>query len=89
MQVITTKRFAKSYSNLNFGVQQKVDRTLQIFIEDPENPILKNHKLHGGYTWYKSINVTWDVRIIFHELSTWYYELVELVDVGTHNQLYE
>jgi mRNA-degrading endonuclease YafQ of YafQ-DinJ toxin-antitoxin module len=37
----------------------------------------------------RSINVTWDYRIIFRKLSDNTYEIVELIKVWTHSELYK
>lgn len=50
--------------------------------------ILKNHKLHGKYDECRLIDVTGDYRIIFRELSNDMYELIELIKIWTHSQLY-
>ena len=83
-----TKRFQKRYLKLTTKVQNKVNETLYVFENDFNNPILRNHALIGKLSEYRSIDVTGDYRIIFRELSNNAYELVELVDVGTHAQLY-
>ena len=88
MEILYTKRFQKHYKKLDTYIQSKVKTTIEIFRDDPWDQKLRNHPLEGEYIWYRSIDVTWDFRIVFEELSEDSYALVELIDVGTHSQLY-
>ena len=82
------KQFTKKYAKLNLKIQLKTDETLIKFVKNPFDRILNNHPLNWDYKGLRSINVTWDFRIIFRELSNNTYELVELIDVWTHSELY-
>lgn len=89
MIIQTRKSWDKSYKKLDQKIKNKVFETISIFSENPTNPILHNHKLKWSPYSLRSINVTWDYRILFIELSDNNYELVELIDVWTHSQLYK
>jgi len=88
MILIPKKQFAKHYKKLDKDAQSKVDDTLELFMESPTHYSLNNHKLSGELSKLRSINVTWDYRIWIHQLDEQIYEIVELIDVGTHSQLY-
>jgi len=88
MEFIVRKSYVKSRKRLDQIVKEKVKERLYIFEKDPNHSSLYNHGLKGRRSWCRSINVTGDIRIIFRELSDGAYELVELVNVGTHSQLY-
>lgn len=88
MQVRRLKSFTKWFDKLDYKIQHKVLVALELFMLEPTHSLLRNHALRWTLSWFRSINVTWDVRIIFRELSDGTYELVELVQVGTHSQLY-
>lgn len=88
MKIVTTWRYDKQYARADAKIQMKVDDTLIHFIQDPLHKSLRNHALKWKLLWFRSINVTWDWRIIFKEMSDNKYELVELVDLGTHSRLY-
>ena len=88
MKIINTKSFIKTYLKLDRKTQNKTDKTLLVFSENPFDNTLHNHKLHWEYENCRSIDVTWDYRIIFRELSDNTYELIELLKVWTHSQLY-
>ncbi len=88
MKLLYKKSFIKSYNKYNQSIKNKVKARLSIFIENPFDERLHNHWLHGLHQWERSINITGDMRIIFKELSEWKYEIVELIDMWTHSQLY-
>ncbi len=87
MKLLQHKSFIKSYRNLDIKIQFKVDDTIMSFISDPFHQLLNNHALSGRLQWLRSINVTGDYRIHFRDING-DYELVELVRVWTHSQLY-
>lgn len=88
MQIIRKKTFLKSYLKLSENIQNKIIDSLLLFSKDYFNVKLNNHWLKWKYEWFRSINITWDYRIIYRDLSNWNYELIELVKVWTHSQLY-
>lgn len=88
MEIRRSKKFDKMFCKLDNKIQIKVIKTLENFILDPFDKVLNNHWLTWEYKYFRSINVTWDYRIIFLELSDGRYELVELYKVWTHGQLY-
>jgi hypothetical protein len=57
-----------------------------------KNPFLvelNNHELNWKkYIWCRSINITWDYRAVFKELSNKNYEFVEFIYIWTHSELY-
>ena len=88
MEILYTKRFQKHYKKNDTYIQSQAKRAIELFCRDPGDLTLRNHPLMGDYLGYRSIDVTGDFRIIFAELSDGRYELVELVDIGIHSQLY-
>ena len=89
MQIDFKKDFIKWYKKLDIKIKLKTDKVIILFKNNPFDISLNNHKLSGNHKWLGSINVTWDYRIIFREISSGKYELVELVDIWTHSQLYK
>lgn len=85
MIIIPTKHFQKRVSKLPKSVKIKLADRIHIFIDEPKNIVLGNHKLHGKYSGYRSINVTGNYRMIYEELPD---GSVRLIDVGTHGELY-
>ena len=88
MLIRRAKGFLKRYKKLPLKVQTKVDAALALFFHDPQAPALRNHALSGKFLGLGSIDVTGDWRVLFRELSGGRYEIVELVAVGTHSQIY-
>ena len=89
MKIGYHRSFEKSYKKKDFKIRKAFKEKLLIFMRDPLKKELKNHKLSWKYLWLRSINITWDYRAIFKELSSWNYEFVEFTDIGTHSQLYK
>lgn len=84
--VTFTKDFKKTLKKRDNFIQKKVGERIRIFREDPFNVLLDNHKLHGEYEGYSSINITGDFRAIFKYLNK---DRVVFYDIGTHPELYE
>ena len=85
MIVIPTKNFKKKLSKSHSTVKIKFKEKIRIFMDEPYNIILNNHKLHGKYTGYRSINITGNYRLIFEEIKV---GTVRLIDINTHPELY-
>lgn len=87
MRVKYHKSFVKNY-NKRFGGNKKIKeqykKRLQLFIKDPQNPILKNHRLIGRKLSLRTFSVTGDVRVIYYQKGNTAYFL----DIGTHSQVY-
>jgi len=83
------KFFDKNYSKLSEKLKIKVNNALILFNKNYSDKSLNNHALKWDFLWLRSINVTWDYRIVFRELSDNTYEVVELIKVWTHSELYK
>lgn len=81
------KKFDKHYAKLNRKIQIKVCKFIEIFKKNPFDSILYNHKLSGKMEGKRAFYVTGDVRVIFEEYKN--YTIVLMLDVGTHNQVYQ
>lgn len=86
MKVFRHKNFTKQYKELSVKQQTLVDETLMVFYKNPLHPKLRNHNLKGKYRGCSSIDVAFDLRIIFKQTKN--YVVVVLLKVGSHNQLY-
>lgn len=83
------KRFEKSFRKLSPKLQSKTSEVLKIFVADKYDLSLNNHALKWEFIGLRSINLTWDYRIIFQETKDWIIEIIELIDVNTHSELYK
>lgn len=80
-----SKRYKKQYKKLPLKIQKQSKRRIELWQEDPMNPLLKLHKLEGKLANYNSINITGDIRALYEIIG----DEVYLYDmIGTHSQLY-
>lgn len=85
MQYILSKRFEKDFAKLSPTIKKKAIATLEKFVDDPQNPTLRNHGLSGKWKGHFSINVTGDTRAIYFVLEE---DIVRFVAIGSHSELY-
>ncbi len=83
------KRFEKAFRKLSEKLQSKISEVLKVFVENKFDTRLNNHALKWDFLWLRSINLTGDYRIIFRETQEWLIEIIELIDVNTHSELYK
>jgi len=88
MDIKYTKNYKKSFSKLDSNIKSKAIIRIELFKKDPFLKELNNHSLSWKLKDFRSINITWDFRAIFRELSNWTYEFVEFISIWTHSQIY-
>ena len=66
------------------NLTERFEKRLNLFLENPQNPLLRDHRLTGKMRDYRAFWVTGDVRVVYKIKA----EEVELYDIGTHNQVY-
>lgn len=86
MKPVLQKSFLKSYAKLPKSVKDKFFERVQLFIDEPEHPLLHIHSLKGGMAPLKSMNITGDYRALFTVDSK--KSLVIFYKIGTHSELY-
>jgi addiction module RelE/StbE family toxin len=86
MKIIRKKAFEKKYFKLLNGQQKRVDEAIKIFVDNPHDIRLHNHKLKGKFLGMRSISAGGDLRIIFEEFDN--YIVVMFITIGSHSQLY-
>lgn len=87
--ILFTKKFVKQYKLLNKNSPKqanKLERMVEIFIQNPHHPCLKTHALTGKLVDKYAFWISWDLRIIFEWLDK---TSVRFLAVGTHNQVYK
>lgn len=87
MQLNTKKSFDKMYEKLTYKDKNKVDLSLILLNENPTDKKLRNHSVAPKYPWCRSIDAGFDLRIILKEDKEWY-QIVTLLKVWTHSELY-
>jgi len=86
MRVVETKRFRKQLTKLNPKIKEAVKNRLWLLSHDKSSSTLNNHKLHGKYSHYRSINISGDIRLVFEMIDG---ETIFLIAIGSHHDLYE
>jgi len=87
MKIHFTKGFKKAYKKRiqqNENLVKRFDQRYDLFENDSQDPILKDHELSGKLQGYRAFSVTGDIRVIYYIFEDTAY----LVDIGTHNQVY-
>lgn len=78
------KNFKKRIAN-NPAKAKRFAERLKLFMENPSNPILKDHQLTGKKKSFRSFWVAGDIRVIYEPISK---NHVIFLDMGSHNQVY-
>lgn len=86
MNIEYGKKFVKQFDRMGKRDQKSVRDAVAKFTQDPFDPSLKNHKLHGKLAGSRSISAGYDLRIIFKEEGG--YVRVLMLAVGNHNNVY-
>ena len=87
MNVHYHNNFTKSYNKRilrNVTLDNRFKERLKLFIEDNQNPILKDHALKGTKIGYRAFSVTGDIRVVYEKVD----DGILLHDIGAHNQVY-
>lgn len=56
-----------------------------MLLANSRNPLLHDHQLKGGKSGYRSCSITGDIRLLYRITG----DIIELLDIGTHNQVYK
>ena len=86
MKILYASAFERRYRKLSLELRKQVDRAIEIFIANPFDPKLRNHKLSGAKKTVRSISAGFDLRILYKEIDE--HRIVLLVAVGTHEDVY-
>lgn len=62
--------------------------TLELFLDDPKSPHLRNHALREQFAGYRSIDITDDWRALFKIKGSKTKTVITFHILGTHKQLY-
>ena len=80
------KDFKKNLYKLPQKQREQFYARLLIFSENPLEPILNNHELHGKLKGQHSINITGDIRAIYEKIGE---ERVLFLTISSHSKLYD
>lgn len=84
MEYVTSKKFNKSFSKLSKKTKKQAIDQFEKFITDPMETGLNNHKLHGKWSKYRSININGNIRAIYVQDGN----IARFIDIGSHSELY-
>lgn len=87
MEITYTKNFLRNYKRriiLNKSLDNKFKQRLGLFLQDPRNPTINDHKLAGAMKELRAFSITGNVRVIYRSESN----KATFIDIGTHNQVY-
>lgn len=87
MQIAFARRYIKQFQKLSKQDRAAVLAALDAFQHNPFAAGLRNHPLKGEFAGCRSINASFDLRLVFKEKGG-YIEVLMLA-VGTHSQLYD
>ena len=84
------KRAVKQKTKNQPSLKAKVISAIQSLTEDPFAPKLKSHKLKGDLKGLWACTVEYDCRIVFRfqELEGENETAVQLIDMGSHDDVY-
>jgi mRNA interferase YafQ len=64
--------------------KSKLEKVFRRLTDDPHQPSLKTHKLHGELKDFYSCTVDYDHRLIFEVKG----DIIRLTDIGSHDEVY-
>jgi len=80
--------FTKQRKAAPSEITEAFREALNLYLDDPHHPTLRNHSLRGKFAGYRSIDITGDWRAIFREDHTGQKTIVKFYQLGTHKELY-
>ena len=85
MKISTTSYFGRRYKKLSATLKKKAIEREKIFLENPFDPRIDTHKLHGKKKdeWSYSIDYHYRISFIFIGKGEILY-----TNVGTHEEVY-
>ncbi len=90
-QIILTKSFEKSYRKFvkgNVRLKDAIGKSIAQLEEDAFSSQLKTHKLSGNLYGLYACSCGYDCRIVFSIEKQKDKEVILLVDIGTHEDVY-
>jgi len=84
LRVVASSGFLRRARKLKAPRDALLRAALRRFAADPQDPLLRTHKLKGDLADYWSFSVDDDVRVLFR----WDGDVCFLVSLGTHDEAY-
>jgi len=80
--------FSKQRKSAPLEIKTAFREALEVLVENPNHPSLRNHALREKYAGFRSINVTNDWRALFKVKESKIQTVITFHILGTHTQLY-
>ena len=84
MRFATSSRFIRRAKKLKEPEASLLRAALRRFAADPQDPLLRTHKLKGELSRYWAFSVDEDLRVLFR----WERDEAFLVNLGSHDEVY-
>lgn len=87
MEIEFHKNFLKNYRKRvlkNRKLDIKAEERIDLFKDNPKNPLLRDHSLTGDMKEYRAFWITGNIRIVYRKIGN----KVMLYDIGSHPQVY-
>ena len=84
MRVSASSHFLRRARKLKPPRDELLRAALRRFATDPNDPLLRTHKLKGNLADFWSFSVDDDLRVLFR----WDGDVCFLVGIGTHDEVY-
>ena len=84
MQIVASSHFLRRARKLKPPRDALLRAALRRFEADPQDPLLRTHKLKGDLADYWAFSVDDDLRVLFR----WDGDGCFLVSLGTHDEVY-
>lgn len=85
MEYFLSKSFQKQFKKLPKKTKEKAIVQLQMFVMNPMDYRLRNHRLSGAWAGYKSTDITGDIRAVYKEVDE---RVMRFDAIGSHSELY-
>lgn len=84
LRLTASRRFLRKAKKLHEPQASMLRAALRRFAADPQDPLLRTHKLKGDLDAYWAFSVDDDLRVLFR----WESDEAFLVNLGSHDQVY-
>ena len=84
MRVSASSRFLRRAKKLREPQAAMLRAALRRFAAEPQDPVLRTHKLKGELEVYWAFSIDDDLRVVFR----WEGEEAILVNLGSHDEVY-
>ena len=90
-QFVWENSFVRSFKRAtknNTILKDRITSILKIMSDDPFNPKLRTHKLHGKLSSLFASSIDFEYRIVFSIREIDEKMSIVLIDIGTHDEVY-